>query len=138
MVFLLLAVFAGSVKGFCGKKISGYAESVSACVQMNLWRMVLCCIIGVILSLATGATLRPSSWTETAIWLLSGFSTAIFIISWTLAVRTDAFMLVSACTTAAFLIPLLFGFFSVSRITRCKADHRNAVYRCGDSSACPV
>lgn len=111
MVFLLLAVLAGSVKGFCGKKISGYAESVSACVRMNLWRMVLCCLIGLLLSLVTGAPLRPGSWVEAAIWLLSGFSTAVFLISWTLAVRTDAYMLVSACTTAAFLIPLLFGFF---------------------------
>ena len=53
-LFLSFALICGAVKGFCGKKISGYAENIKSAVFLNLIRMLLCIVFGfVILMLGT-------------------------------------------------------------------------------------
>lgn len=114
MPFLFLAVLGGAVKGYCGKKISGYAKNVADCALMHTVRLLFCTVIGTIVLVFIRPDFRIPSMAEICIITLSGITTAVFLISWTLAVRSDAYMLVSACTTASFLIPMLFGFFLFS------------------------
>ena len=47
------------------------------------------------------------SYTETLITAVAGIAMALFVIFWTLAVKTDAYMLVSASGSASFIVPLI-------------------------------
>lgn len=111
MLFLFLSVLCGTIKGYCGKKISVYGDTASACVRMQLIRLLICCVVGGAMLLVRMPGTLFADTGELFVDLLSGVSTAIFVISWTLAAHSDAYMLVTACNTAAFVVPMFFGFF---------------------------
>lgn len=111
MLFLLLAVLCSTIKGYGGKRISEYGDTASACVRMQLIRLVLCSVVGLVMLLLRMPPVLFSDSAEFFVDLLSGASTALFVISWTLAAHSDAYMLVTACNTAAFIVPMVFGFF---------------------------
>ena len=48
-LFLLIALLAGVTKGYCGKKTSGYTNSLRDATLANIIRMMLCILIGFIL-----------------------------------------------------------------------------------------
>ena len=52
-IFLLISLFAGTLKGYCGKKTSNYTSSFGNAVFANTIRMLLCILIGFVLILAT-------------------------------------------------------------------------------------
>lgn len=109
MFNLLISVFAGSCKGFCGKKISNYVSGTYDSVVMTVIRMLFCCIIGFGVAAFGGVSfaLTPAS---AGICALSGVSMALFLTTWLLAVKGGAFMLINAFTTASFLVTTVFGF----------------------------
>lgn len=109
MLYLILAVIAGASKGFCGKKISGYVNSISDSIVMNIIRMFICCLIGVIFAAVQRASFAVSG-KELAIYIFSGVSMAAFLISWLIAVKSGAYMLINAFTTASFTVTMVFGF----------------------------
>lgn len=111
MLFLFLAVLCGTIKGYFGKRISSFGDTASACVHMQLFRLVICAAVGGGMLLFRMPAVVIAEPGEVLVDLLSGVSTAVFVISWTLAAHSDAYMLVTACNTAAFLVPMLFGFF---------------------------
>ena len=109
MVYLLIAVFAGACKGFCGKMISGKIESVSDSIIMSVIRMIFCCIIGVIFVIAQSGSFVLDR-TALGICVFSGVSMSVFLISWLIAAKSGAYMLISAFTTASFIVTTAFGF----------------------------
>ena len=109
MLYLLIAVFAGSCKGFCGKKISGSVTGIYDSIAMSVIRMFFCCVIGFSVAAMQGGSFSITP-VKGGIYLLSGISMAVFLISWLLAVRGGAFMLINAFTTASFLVTTIFGF----------------------------
>ena len=52
-LFILIALFAGTAKGYCGKKTSGYTNSFRDATLANIIRMMLCIVIGFTLILVT-------------------------------------------------------------------------------------
>ena len=52
-LFLALALLAGVVKGYCGKKTSGYTNRFHEAVLANVIRMILCAVIGLVLIVIT-------------------------------------------------------------------------------------
>lgn len=52
-LFLLIALFAGVTKGYCGKKTSGYTTGFRDAISANSIRMLLCTAIGFVLILIT-------------------------------------------------------------------------------------
>ena len=86
MFYLLLAVIAGTAKGFCGKKLSGYVNSISESAAANIIRMVICCIIGAAMAFVKRESfaLTPA---ELAISVFSGISMAVFLISWLISAK---------------------------------------------------
>jgi hypothetical protein len=48
-LFLSLALICGATKGFCGKKISGYAENIKSAVFLNLIKMLLCIVFSFVI-----------------------------------------------------------------------------------------
>ncbi len=107
-LFLTLALFAGVTKGYCGKKTSGYVEKTRDAFLINIIRMVLCTVTGIIVVLCS----KHSSFLilDTKglfICLLSGISTAFFVAFWLLAIRKSAYMLMDVFLLAGTLIPML-------------------------------
>ena len=94
-LFLALALVAGGTKAYCGKKTSGAITSSSDSMVMNVLRMSLCVVIGLLLILVQGDMSSLSS-DGTFVWiaLLSGVSSAVFVVSWLLSVRSGAYMMV--------------------------------------------
>ena len=109
--YLLLAVSiaAGVVKGFLGKKTSAYAEKDSDAVFLNTVRILLCVLIGAVLTVCGGNAagfIRVSSGTL-AVAAMCGVATSAFIVSWLLAVRTGAYMLVNVFLNLGLIVPLV-------------------------------
>lgn len=100
MFYLLLAVIAGTAKGFCGKKLSGYVNSISESAAANIIRMIICCVIGAAMAFVKRKSfaLTPA---ELAISVFSGISMAVFLISWLISAKSGAYMMINAVTTAA-------------------------------------
>lgn len=87
-LFLLISLFAGTLKGYCGKKTSSYAGSIGNAVFANTIRRILCILIGFILVLATEdlRILIPSP-TLLLTSALSGVSSAVFVVTWLISVK---------------------------------------------------
>lgn len=109
-LFLSFALLMGAVKGCCGKRMGSYAKDARSAVLFNLVRMALCVAFGLVMSLCLGenAALRPSG-KLLFIALLSGVSTAVFVVSWLLAVRKSAYMLLDVFLLLGTLLPMLLG-----------------------------
>ena len=109
-LFLCLALLAGLTKGYCGKRTSGYTAGVREALAANTVRMVLCVLVGFVLIWAQGdLPLLAVSPTTLAVSALSGAATAVFVVSWLLAVKKGAYMLVEVFLMLGVLIPMVLG-----------------------------
>lgn len=106
-MFLSLALFAGLTKAYCGKCSSHAVKGTLDAVTVTSVRMLLCCVIGVILPLASGV--NPFEVSQKAILLssLSGLASACFTVSLLLAVSTTMYMMVEVFVTGGVIIPLI-------------------------------
>lgn len=107
-LFLVIALFAGVTKGYCGKKTSGYTNNFNDAILANTIRMVLCTVIGfVMIIISEGvSTLKPST-EMLLISALSGVSTAIFVVSWLVSVKKSAYMMLDIFLMFGVLLPLI-------------------------------
>ena len=107
-LFLALALLAGVIKGYCGKKSGGTLVLASDAMLVNTVRMLACIVIGVAL-IALGNDWSSLTLDPTVIWIsaLSGVCTSLFVVSWLLAIRTGAFMMVDVFLLMGVLIPLV-------------------------------
>ena len=107
-IFLIIALFAGVTKGYCGKKISGHASSFRLSVLASTIRMLLCIVIGFIVILLEGnlSLLLPEG-KVLLISALSGISTAVFVVTWLVSVRKSAYMLIDVFLMLGVLVPLM-------------------------------
>lgn len=107
-LFLLIALFAGTTKGYCGKRTSGYTSSIGDATLANIIRMLLCIVIGFVLILVTGdvGRLIPNR-NMLLISLLSGVATAVFVVTWLISVKKSAYMMLDIFLMLGVLIPLI-------------------------------
>lgn len=114
-LFLSISLLAGATKGFCGKKTSGYAANSTSAVLINLIRMSMCVLFSAILMLLMGdiksLTLDPKVISVSAI---SGVSTSLFVVTWLLSVRKNAYMMVDVFLMLGTIVPMSMGFFIFS------------------------
>ncbi len=107
-LFLGLALLCGAVKGYCGKKTSGFLTKPTDSVLISLLRMSICIFIGIAAVLvdkeAAAFALPP---VPLLISLAAGVTSALFVITWILSVRTGAYMMVDVFLTAGVLIPII-------------------------------
>lgn len=105
---LLTALFAGAVKGYCGKKTSGYVSETKDAVAANFMRMVLCVIIGfAVLAVQGNLELLRIDGQIFVISLISGFTTAVFVVCWLLSVKQGAYMMVDTFLMLGVLVTLI-------------------------------
>lgn len=108
--FLGLSLFAGVIKGYCGKKTSGYVEHYTAAIAMNLIRMIFCVCIGGVMMLAEGnAQYFFPGKTLLLLCAVAGASTSVFVVSWLLAVKKGAYMMLDVFLMLGVLVPVCGG-----------------------------
>ena len=111
-LFISIALAAGVTKGYCGKKTSFAIVSNSDSMIMNVLRMVACIFIGFFLILAQNdlASLTPSR-DFMLISALSGVTSAIWVVSWLLSVRSGAYMMVEVFLLLGVVVPIIPCYF---------------------------
>ena len=93
-LFLAIALLCGSLKGFCGKKISGEVKSLKGVFYINSLRMLLCIAIGFFIVLSAGLGGLNVDFYTLLITALSGISTAFFVVTWIFCVRRGSYVMV--------------------------------------------
>jgi len=108
-LFVLMALLMGATKGFCGKKTSGTITTLSGTMLFNSVRMMICIPIGLLaVFMATGSLASLTvDWRTLLISLLSGAATSFFVVSWIMAVRRGAYMLVDVFLTLGVIVPVV-------------------------------
>jgi len=107
-LFALLSVLAGAAKGYCGKRTSGIVAGFSGAMLANFVRMCLCIVIGFLLLAVQGqlGLLRVDP-RALGIMFASGITTAAFVVSWLVAVKKSAYMLLDVFLLLGTLVPML-------------------------------
>lgn len=105
-LFILLALFAGAAKGWCGKKTSFLMKEPADAAAFNALRMLLCIPIGFVFLLiehsVPGLLLTPGAL---GLSVFSGACNAMFVVVWLFAVRHNAYMTVEISLMMGCLIP---------------------------------
>lgn len=105
-LFVILAILCLAVKGFCGKKTSIYAEKVSYAFLLNLVRMLLCIVVGlIVLLIEAKGKIVLIDWKLALIALTGGAGTAMLVVCWVLAIRENTLVKVDVACTVASLLP---------------------------------
>lgn len=110
-LFLTLSLIAGGIKGYCGKRMSGAVASSSDSMIINCFRMCLCAVIGFVLILFQSNHLPSFDAITLLISILSGLSTAVFVVSWLMSVRTSAYMMVEVFLLIGATVPISLCYF---------------------------
>lgn len=115
--YLSVSLISGAIKGFCGKKLSGYATNTQSAVFLNFIRMVICIVFGFTVILlnrdASKLTLIPDVVFVSA---ASGISTSFFVVSWILCARKNAYIMLDVFLMLGTIIPMLMGQFLFQEI----------------------
>ena len=110
-LFLSISLLTGATKGYCGKKTGAFAVNVQSAVLLNLLRMSLCVIFGMLLVLCYNhvnyLTLNSKLLMISA---LSGISTSLFVVTWLISVRKSAYMMLDVFLMLGTLIPMMAGY----------------------------
>lgn len=107
-LFLLIALLAGSTKGYCGKRTSVYVSEYKDALLANFVRMVFCIIIGFAMILAKGEISELALKPEIIlITVLSGVTTSAFVVLWLISVRRGAYMMLDVFLMLGVIVPLV-------------------------------
>ena len=92
-LFLAISALSGTTKGYCGKRVSEYVKSLKGTVFVNLTRMFLCIIVGFFTVFSQSNASFKIDLSTALITLLSGLSTAVFVILWITSLRSGAYVM---------------------------------------------
>ena len=110
LMFIFIAVFFNVANGYSSKRVSGAVQTIRDTTLFNTARGFSCFIFALLLVLLKGIlNIFTITLTEAVIYIVAGTSMTLFWTVWILALRTDAYMLVSVCGSASFIVPCLFG-----------------------------
>ena len=104
-----LTLLCLTVKGYSGKRTSGYVKDATDSVRFSLLRMIFCMLIGGALLLLEGAGKFLKIETGMlGICLLAGISNALFLVCWLSAVRKNSMVSMDVGMTLGSLLPAVF------------------------------
>ena len=92
-LFLALSLFSGSVKGYCGKTISGKVQSLKGTFYMNFIRMIFCILVGFFVVAFENISGLGVDIITLLITALSGIATSMFVVFWIISVRRGAYVM---------------------------------------------
>ena len=103
----MIALFAGTAKGYCGKKTGNLTADVKDAVAVNVLRMLFCIPIGLAVVFLQGQVGRLTLGLDALLIIVtSGICTAVFVITWLLAVRKNAYMMLEISLMLGVLVPI--------------------------------
>ena len=108
MLHLFCSVLTNALKGYSTKKISGDVVSFSDNVVINVYRNILCVVIGFAYLMLFGGNLAISL-SQLLTTAVAGVSMATFLMAWLYSVKSGAYMMVSAFTSGSFIVPFLYA-----------------------------
>lgn len=109
-LYLAIALLSGATKGYCGKRTSGRITGWHNAIAANLLRMGLCILIGFgMVALGGQLGLLLPSGKELMIYAISGISTAVFVVTWLVAVRSSAYVLMNVFLMLGVIVPMSLG-----------------------------
>jgi multidrug transporter EmrE-like cation transporter len=109
-VFLSAALLCGALKGYCGKKSSGFAGSTEGALLISLIRMLACVPFAALIAVALGDTNLFFLDKELILLsLISGVSVSAFVVTWLISVRRSAYMLLDVFLMLGTAVPILSG-----------------------------
>lgn len=110
-IFIFVSVAFAVTNGFGSKKVSDSVKALCDNLDISLYRNALCCVFSFITALLVGGTGFNFEPMEILISAIAGITMAIFISSWLFAIKSDSYMLVSACASSSFIVPAILGVF---------------------------
>ncbi len=111
-ISILIALLAGTTKGFLGKRISGTVSTQRQSVFVNMVRMVICIFISVaVLAVETWGSEVHLDAAALVFGFLAGITVSLFMVTWLLAIRQGAFMLISVAQMFGVVVTLVCSFF---------------------------
>ena len=110
-VSIFISVGFGIIKGFGSKKVSASVKTLRDNLDISLFRNIICSIFSLIIVLLLKNPDLKVGLIEIVISAIAGISMAIFISSWIFAIKSDSYMLVSACASSSFIVPAVIGIF---------------------------
>lgn len=109
-IYILIAVLFNATKGYSSKCVSSSLSTLRENFYFNVVRLFVSCLFALAFVLFKGVndifTVRVRGIVVCAV---AGIAMSIFTCVWQLAIRSKAYMLVSACSSASFIIPALCG-----------------------------
>ena len=107
-LYLCIAVLAGNVKGYCGKRISNHMRALDTALHITTIRMLMCIPISFLLVLGQGQaeSLSPNPMLLVSS-MLSGVATATMAVAWLFAARRAAYVLLDVFLMLGVFVPLL-------------------------------
>ncbi len=105
-IFLIASVFSNAVKGFSTKRISGEFSTLSDNISVNIYRNAFCAGLGFLYLNLFGGNLKLQL-EALIICAVAGASMAAFLMAYLYSVRSGAYMMVSAFTSASFIVPFI-------------------------------
>ena len=112
-LFILIALFSGAVKGYCGKRTSGYVGQYKDAMFINMVRMIFCIAIGfAMLAVQDSVHLLKIDLKTFFITMLSGVTTSVFVVCWLLSVKRGAYMMLDVFLMMGVMVTLICSFFA--------------------------
>lgn len=106
--YLLIALFSGVAKGYCGKTASRDMKNFKECVFINLMRMLFSAMLGLLLTVfKTDINGFIMTHEDFCIYLLAAICMSIFCVAWMYAYQNEAYMFLSIFTMLGTVITCL-------------------------------
>lgn len=110
-LFIFIALISGTLKGYCGKKISNFITTEKQSIFINSVRMMFCLLISFVILLPeiiSGSFMLDVE--AIAYGTMAGITLSAFLVTWLLAVKHGAFMLISVTQMFGVVITLACSF----------------------------
>ena len=106
-LFLIISALLDGVKGCLSKPVSRHTTTLGDSLLINVSRTALCTLFALVFCLTVSGHAPDGRNGMLGVTLLSGASTALFMVSWLMALRTGAFMTLTILGTSSCLLPIL-------------------------------
>ena len=108
-VFLIIALFAGWIKGYCGKRSSSHIVTLHDAMLSNTARMAIALVIGFfIVVIKEGVSALAIGGSVLFIAFAGGAALSVNVVSWILAARRGAYVMIEVMMLFSVSIPLVY------------------------------
>lgn len=111
-IYIIIAVIFNAAKGYSSKRVSSSLCTLRENLSFNAVRLLVTALFALIFVLIRGVhNIFTPGYAELMVCAVAGIAMSVFTCVWQLAIRSKAYMLVSACSSASFIVPVICGLF---------------------------